>query len=180
MQFIKKNKMILTAILVGVILFITDLVFGWITFLTGPFPMIFVITIVVGIIAGQVGDAVWATFLTWILGILLGCLLAPIIFAEFWTDDGFLPLLPLMIMMWSTRGIVVDYQFEGSIFEAIAVAAGLTIIWLVLTPGLYLFSFAVAAISGFIGKKIHERLGITQTEMVPPPVETYESDSSYQ
>ena len=41
---------------------------------------------------------------------------------------------------------VVDYQFEGSIFEAIAVAAGLTIIWLVLTPGLYLFSFAVAAI----------------------------------
>ena len=87
----------------------------------------------------------------------------------------FLPFLPLIIMMWSTRGLILDYQFEGNIFEALAVAVGLTIIWLVLTPMLYLFSFVVAAISGFIGKKIHERLGLTQTEMSPPYVETPET-----
>ena len=76
-------------------------------------------------------------------------------------------------MMWSTRGMVVDYHFEGSIFEAMAVAAGLAVVWLVLTPGLYLMSFGVAAISGLIGKKIHERLGISQTETSPPPVDAY-------
>ncbi|MGY5854901.1 MAG: hypothetical protein RTU92_15135 [Candidatus Thorarchaeota archaeon] len=166
------KRELLIAILVGVILFISDLVLGWMTFLTGPFPVIFVITIIVAIIAGRVGDAIWATFFTWLIGILIGCLFAPIIFAEFWTGEGFLPLLPLIIMMWSTRGLIIDYQFEGSIFEAMAVAAGLTIIWLVLTPMLYLMSFAVAAISGFIGKKVHERLGLTQTESSPPSVDT--------
>ncbi|MGY5873294.1 MAG: hypothetical protein RTV72_13675 [Candidatus Thorarchaeota archaeon] len=169
------SRMMLIAIIVGITLFVSDLVFGWMTFLSGPIPVIFVMTIIVGIIAGQVGDAVKATFLTWLLGILLSSLLAPIIFAEFWTDEVFLPFLPLIIMMWSTRGLILDYQFEGNIFEALAVAVGLTIIWLVLTPMLYLFSFVVAAISGFIGKKIHERLGLTQTEMSPPYVETPET-----
>ncbi|MFW9844664.1 MAG: hypothetical protein ACFFEV_08815 [Candidatus Thorarchaeota archaeon] len=173
------NRMVLIATLVGITLFITDLVFGWITFLISPFPVIFVITIVVGIVAGRIPDAVWATFLTWVAGILLGCLLAPIIFAEFWTEDVFLPLLPLIIMLWSTRGMFIDFTFEGSIFEAMAVAAGMLIIWLVITPTLYLFSFGVAALSGFLGRKIHEQLGVIETENVHAPAETYESDSSY-
>ena len=169
------NRMVLYATLVGVTLFVSDLVLGWMTFLTGPIPVIIVIAIVIGIVAGKAGDAVWATFLTWILGILLGCLLAPVIFAEFWTGEGFLPMLPLIVMMWSTRGMVMDFQFEGNIFEVIAVAAGLTIIWLVLTPMLYLMSFGVAAISGFIGKKIHARLRFTQSEIPPHAYETPEA-----
>jgi len=160
------------ATLVGIILFITDLIFGWMTFLAGPIPVIFIMTAIIGIFAGKVGDAVKATFLTWLFGILLGCLLAPIIFAEFWSGEGFLPILPLIIMLWSTRGMFIDYQFEGTWIEAMAVAAGLTIIWLVLTPMLYLMSFVVAAIAGFIGKLIHQRLGLTQTESYPPTGET--------
>ena len=73
------SRMMLIAIIVGITLFVSDLVFGWMTFLSGPIPVIFVMTIIVGIIAGQVGDAVKATFLTWLLGILLSSLLAPII-----------------------------------------------------------------------------------------------------
>jgi len=106
------------ATLVGIILFITDLIFGWMTFLAGPIPVIFIMTAIIGIFAGKVGDAVKATFLTWLFGILLGCLLAPIIFAEFWSGEGFLPILPLIIMLWSTRGMFIDYQFEGTWIEA--------------------------------------------------------------
>ena len=141
------------------------------TFLAGPFPVLFIIPIAVGIVAGQIADAVWATFLTWILGVLFGCLLAPVIFAEFWSDDVFLPLLPLIVMMWYTRGMFLDVEFEGNIFEAMAVAAGLAIAWLVLTPVLYLFSFGIAALGGFIGRIIHERLGIGETEISHQPVE---------
>ena len=160
------------AIVVGVVLFITDLAFGWLTFLTGPFPMIFIIAIVVGIVAGRIGDAVLATFLTWVIGILLGCLFAPIIFAELWSDDVFLPLTPLIVMLWSTRGMFIDYEFEGTWVEAMAVAAGMFIIWLVLTPMLYLMSFVAAVIGGFIGKLIHQRLGITKSEQSIQSVET--------
>jgi len=163
------------ATLVGVILFITDLIFGWMSFLAGPIPVIFIMAAIIGIFAGKISDAVFATLLTWVFGILLGCLLAPIIFAEFWSGEGFLPILPLIIMMWSTRGMVIDYQFEGTWIEAMAVAAGLTIIWLVLTPMLYLMSFVVAAISGFIGKKVHERLGFIQSEIPPHAYETPEA-----
>ena len=166
------KRELLIAILVGVIIFITDLAFGWLSFLTGPFPVLFVMATIIGIVAGTVGDAVKATFLTWVFGILLGCLLAPIIFAEFWSDEVFLPLLPLIVMMWSTRGMFIEFQFEGTWVEAMAVAAGMLILWLVLTPMLYLMSFAVAAIGGFIGKRVHERFGFTQTESYPPSVET--------
>ena len=166
-----KRELIL-AIVVGVIIFLTDLAFGWLSFLTGPFPVLFIMATIIGIIAGNVGDAVKATFLTWVIGILLGCLLAPIIFAEFWSDEIFLPLLPLIVMMWSTRGMFIDFQFQGTWVEAMAVAAGMLILWLILTPALYLLSFISAAIGGFIGKMIHERLGLTQTESSPHPVET--------
>ncbi len=162
----------LIATLVGVIIFVTDLTFSWLTFLTGPFPVLFIMAIIIGILAGTVGDALKATFLTWLLGILLGCLLAPIIFVEFWSGEGFLPLLPLIVMLWSTRGMFIDFQFEGTWVEAMAVAAGMSLIWLVLTPMLYLMSFVVAAIGGFIGKRVHERLGLTQTEHSPHYVET--------
>ncbi len=166
-----KRELIL-AIVVGVIIFLTDLAFGWLSFLTGPFPVLFIMATIIGIIAGKVGDALKATFLTWIIGILLGCLLAPIIFAEFWTDEIFLPLLPLIVMMWSTRGMLIDFQVEGTWVEAMAVAAGMLILWLILTPALYLLSFIPAAIGGFIGKMVHERLGLTKTESSYHSVET--------
>ena len=96
----------LLATLVGVILFISDLLVGWMSFILGPIPVIFIIALVIGIIAGNVGDAVKATFLTWLLGILLGCLLAPVLFADLWSEDVFLPLLPLIIMMYMVSFLV--------------------------------------------------------------------------
>jgi len=162
----------LIATLVGVLIYITDLTFGWLTFLTGPFPVIFVMAIIIGLIAGTVGDALKATFLTWLLGILLGCLLAPIIFAEFWSEEGFLPMLPIIVAMWSVRGMFIDWQFEGTWFEAIAVTAVMAIVWLVITPILYLMSFLVAAICGFIGRRVHERIRLTKAESSPPSFET--------
>jgi hypothetical protein len=167
------KRELLIATLVGVIIFITDLALGWLSFLTGPIPVLFIMVLIIGIIAGKPGDAVKATFLTWLFGILLGCLLAPIIFVDFWSDEVFLPLLPLIIMMWSTRGMFIDFQFEGTWIEAMAVAAGMFILWLVITPMLYLMSFIAAAIGGFIGKRVHERFGLTQTESSPPSAETF-------
>ncbi len=166
-----KRELIL-AILVGVVIFITDLTFSWLSFLAGPIPVLFIMALIIGIVAGKIGDAILATLLTWVIGILLGCLLAPIIFAEFWSDEIFLPLLPLIVMMWSTRGMFIDYQFQGTWVEAMAVAAGMLIIWLIITPVLYLMSFIASAIGGFIGKMIHERPGLTKTESSLHYVET--------
>ena len=69
----------LIALIVGIVIYITDLLVGWLTLIFGPFPVIWVMAVVIGIIAGGVGDALKATFLTWLFGILLGSLVAPLI-----------------------------------------------------------------------------------------------------
>lgn len=162
----------LIAIVIGVTIFITDLTFGWLTFLTSPFPVIFTIALVIGIIVGKVGDAVKVTFLTWLIGIALACLLGPIIFADLWSDEVYLPFLPLIVMLWSTRGMFLGWEFQGTWVEAMAVAAGMLVAWLVLTPMLYLFSFLVAAIGGWIGRRVHQHFRFRQVETTQAPIET--------
>ncbi|MHA2284410.1 MAG: hypothetical protein ACXABZ_00945 [Candidatus Thorarchaeota archaeon] len=46
------------AIAVGVFLFLSDLMFSWMTFFTGRIPVIFIMAIIIGIIAGNFGNLI--------------------------------------------------------------------------------------------------------------------------
>jgi hypothetical protein len=164
------------ATLVGVILFITDLVFGWMTIVTGRIPVIWVIAIVIGFIAGSAMRAVQSTLLAWVIGLLLGTVLAPFVFAEFWDPESTFLLMPLALAMWSLRGTFA-FEYEGSWIGGIAFAAGALLVMLAGTPMLYLMSLGVGAIGGYMGQVLRKRLEQRQEDHYTAP---HEADISEQ
>ncbi|MFX0107206.1 MAG: hypothetical protein ACFE7R_02890 [Candidatus Hodarchaeota archaeon] len=148
------DKELIIPILVGVFLFVTDLAFGWMTIPLSPFPVLFIIAFVTGFLARGFVKGVQLTFFALLIGILVGCLLGPVIFSEFWEDDVFLPLLPLVVMMWSVRGMFLQVEPGETWGEQLAQAIGMGILLLVGTPIIYLFSLAVGGIGGLFGKVI--------------------------
>ena len=101
------------AIIVGISLFLADLVFGWLTFISGPIPVIFIMAIIIGIVAGTNKDAIISTMVAWIGGIGIGILIAPIVFVDILNPDQTLLGLILFIPMYSLRGMFA-WTVEGN------------------------------------------------------------------
>ncbi|MHA2162585.1 MAG: hypothetical protein ACXAEB_11840 [Candidatus Thorarchaeota archaeon] len=144
------------AIVVGVFLFLSDLIFGWMTFFTGRIPVIFIMAIIIGIIAGEVGDGAVSTLLAWLIGILVATLLTPIILAEFWEPDSSLITMPITIAIWSLRGTFA-FEYEGSWIGGIALAALVLFVAIIATPIYYVFSLIIGGIGGYIGRVLRDR-----------------------
>ncbi|MHA2321816.1 MAG: hypothetical protein ACXACG_09195 [Candidatus Thorarchaeota archaeon] len=62
-------KKVLFATIIGIILYITDMNFGWMSFLLGGVWTIFIIVFIVGILAGDISGGFVAGFLTLFLGL---------------------------------------------------------------------------------------------------------------
>ena len=161
----------LLSIVVGLGLFLTDFIFGWLTFLCGSVPVIFIIALIIGLIAGSHSGGIFATMITWIGGISIGILITPIVFADLMTPETNILGLFLFVFIYSVRG-VYDLSFEGNIIEVFVVGIGMLIVVLVLTPVLYLFSFAFAPVGVVIGNFIRKRVGGRSVEQPPVVQET--------
>ena len=161
----------LLSIVVGLTIFLTDLIFGWLTFLSGPIPVIFIIAIIIGIIAGTHGGAVGATMITWIGGIVIGILIAPIVFAGTLNPNQTLLGLFLFVFIYSVRGFY-SFTYEGNIIEVLVVGLIYFLVMLIITPILYLISFAFAPIGVVIGKFIRKRVGGRSVDPSPAVQET--------
>lgn len=159
------------SIVIGLGFFLSDFIFGWLTFLSGPIPVIFIMAIIIGVVAGTHGDAILSTMITWIGGILIGVLIAPIVFADTLNpDQTFLGLL-IFVFLYSVRGFYT-LTYEGNIIEVLVVGLFYLIVMLIVTPILYLFSFAFAPIGVVIGKFIRRRVGDRGVEQQPYVPET--------
>ena len=161
----------LLAIIVGLVIFLTDLIFGWLTFLSGPIPVIFIIAIIIGFVAGTHAGAVGATMITWIGGILIGVLIAPIVFVDTLNPDQTLLGLFLFVFIYSVRGFYT-FTYEGNIIEVLVVGLIYFIVMLIVTPVLYLISFAFVPIGVVIGKFIRRRVGGRPEKQIPVVQET--------
>jgi hypothetical protein len=138
------------AIIIGIVLFISDLVFGWLTAISGPVPVIFIIAIIIGIVAGGVGYALLCTLISWILGLLIGTLIAPYVLVEIISpSDTFLSIF-LKVLIWSIRGLFA-FTYEGNLVEIIVVNFLTLVVMLIIAPVVYVFSFIFSALGGFIG-----------------------------
>ncbi|MFX1367659.1 MAG: hypothetical protein ACFFAY_03570 [Promethearchaeota archaeon] len=151
------EKEVLFAVLIGIILFVTDFVFGWMTTIFGRFPIVWVIAIIVGILSGSIAKGVQNSFFTLLFGWLISIPLTPIVLAEFFTEDATIAGILLVAAIWPLRGTFY-FEYQGNWIEGLAFALGMLLVILVGTPVIYLIALAVAAIGGLIGRVLLARL----------------------
>lgn len=151
------SRDLVLAVIIGIIIFESDLVFGWLTLISGPVPVIFIMAVIIGIIAGKIGAALLSTLLTWVFGILIAVLMAPIIFVDYLASDSSYITIFLFVLIYSIRGMF-SFTYEGDLVEVIVVGLLYIIVMIIVTPIIYLFSFVFAVAGGVIGRILRDSL----------------------
>ena len=147
-------KKVLFAIIIGLILFLTDMLFGWMSFVLGGVWTLFVIVLIVGILAGDISGGFVAAFLTELIGVVILAII-PEIFFPFVTiaETNFLA------RMWLVMSLSLSYHLRFP-DEPIPWIEGIVIIAILvlLSPLVYGMSLFFALIGGLIGRLIHPRV----------------------
>ena len=151
------NREFLLAVIIGVTLFLSDFAIGWLTSITGRFPVIFIIALIIGIVAGKHVDGLLATALTWLVSIPLGMAITPLVYSELISPDVSLFGLFLFVPLWELRG-TFNYQFEGNFIEEVIVGFAYLLIIIFIGPAIYVASLVFGLLGGSIGKLIRDIL----------------------
>ena len=137
------------AILIGTSIFVTDFATGWLSYITAWIPMVFVLALVIGILAGNIEDGAGALILTLIIGNVIGAFLLPLVWSSVGSSgagislEGIVGLL-IFAPAYAMRGWLLSV---GSVPFDEAVLASF-----IAAPGLYLLSFVFVAIGGRIAE----------------------------
>jgi hypothetical protein len=147
-------KKVLFAIIIGLILFLTDMRFGWMSFVLGGVWTLFVIVLIVGILAGDISGGFVAAFLTELIGVVILALI-PEVFFPFITITA----TDFLVRMWLVMSLSISYHTRFP-DEPIPWIEELVIIVLLilLSPLVYAMSLLFALIGGLIGRLIHPRV----------------------
>jgi hypothetical protein len=147
-------KKVLFAIIIGLILFLTDMRFGWMSFVLGGVWTLLVIVLIVGILAGDISGGFVAAFLTELIGVVILALI-PEVFFPFITITA----TDFLVRMWLVMSLSISYHTRFP-DEPIPWIEELVIIVLLilLSPLVYAMSLLFALIGGLIGRLIHPRV----------------------
>ena len=177
-------KKVLLSIIIGIILFITDMIFGWISVSLGGVWTLFIIIFIVGIIAGDISGGFLAAFLTELLGVGLLAMAPEIFFPEVT-----ITATDIFSRMWLVMSLSISYSMrfpDAPIpwIEGIVIIALLVI----LAPLVYAMALFFGLIGGLIGRFIHPRVfkpkeapvpsQVPQPSAPPPPQEEPIEDTS--
>lgn len=164
----RKNRMLL-AILTGVVIFISDFLLGWLSIVSGPIPVIFVIAIIIGLIAGDSNNALKSTCLAWMFGLSIGAVMVILIlfrgiydpmmilsFPETILFAGMLSLRGFFNLYWLTNWPIPGYA--GDMSELINVIS-MTII-------LYIVSIGIGILGGKLAYNLEKRIRGVDPEQI--------------
>lgn len=147
-------KKMLLAIIIGVVLFITDMRFGWISVYTGGIWMIFLLLFIVGILAGDISGGFIAGLLTELIGVGLLALIPSIL-----APEAIITSTDLFARMWAIMALSLSYSAR---FPSAPVPwiEGLVIVILliVLAPLVYAMALFFGLLGGVFGRIIHPRI----------------------
>ena len=139
----------LNAILIGTSLFVLDFILGWLRYVTAWVPMIFVLALIIGLIAGNIEDGTGALLITLIIGTVIGAFLLPFLWPPASpsgtgiTLEGIVGLF-IFAPAYAVRGWLmplVSNSFDEVVLVSVLAA-----------PGFYFLSFGFAAIGGKIAE----------------------------
>ena len=146
-------KKMLFALIIGIILFISDMMFGWMSVFIGGIWTLFLIVFIVGIIAGDMSGGFLAGFLTMLLGVLLLAIF-PQILVPGVTVGG-----DILGRMWIVMALSLSYSMRFP--EApVPWIEGLVIVILLiaLAPLVYAMALLFGPLGGLIGGFIYRRI----------------------
>ena len=156
--FMRGQWMILSVI-VGVVMLITDMKYGWLSLFLGGFSSLLVIALVVGIIVGGVKDGVLSVLAAEFLGVLVITLLMPYVFPEWYAlMAGFIPIDMLLVCIViiqnsATLGTLgLPWYLVGE-FMLGEIGLGTVI----MTPFIFGIALVLGGLGGHIGRIIRQR-----------------------
>ncbi len=147
-------KKMLLAIIIGIVLFITDMLYGWISVSLGGVWTLFIIILIVGILAGDISGGFVAGLLTELLGVGL-LAISP----EFFFPEVTITATDLFARMWLVMSLSISYHLRFP-DEPIPLLEGIVIIALLilLAPIVYAMALLFGFLGGLIGRFIHPKV----------------------
>jgi len=147
-------KKVLFAIIIGIILFITDMLYGWLSVSLGGIWTLFIIIFIVGILAGDISGGFTAGLLTELLGVGLLAIAPEIFFREVT-----ITATDIFARMWLVMSLSISYSMRFP-DAPIPWIEGIVIIALliVLAPIVYAMALFFGPLGGLFGRFIHPRV----------------------
>jgi len=148
-------KKILFATIVGIILFITDMKFGWMSFALGGVWTLFIIVFIVGILAGDILGGFVAGILTEVLGVGIFALIPEIILSPGITIEA----TDILSRMWLVMALSLSYstRFPDAPVPWIETLV-IIILLILLAPLVYAMALIFGPLGGLIGRFIYPRI----------------------
>ncbi len=147
-------KKMLFATIVGIILFITDMNFGWMSYWLGGVWMVFILLFIVGILAGDISGGFLAGLLTVLLGVGIIALIPEIFLPGFTISEP-----NILFRMWIVMAFSLSYRvrfpdapihwIEGIVLIAILI---------LVAPLVYLIALVFGLFGGLFGRFIYPRI----------------------
>ncbi len=155
-RFMRGQWMILSVI-VGVVMLITDMKYGWLSLFLGGFSSLLVIALVVGIIAGGVKDGILSVLATEFLGVLVITLIMPYVFPEWcYILVGFFPIDMLLASV-----IIIQHSATlgtlGLPWYLVGEHGPEALGSLIMAPFIFGTALVLGGLGGHIGRVIRQR-----------------------
>ena len=158
-------KKILFAVVIGLILFFTEMLYGWISASLGGIWALFIIVLIVGILAGDISGGFIAGLLTELIGVGTIAIIPGFFFPEITiTADNILGL------MWLVMSLSISHSLRFPDEPVPWIEAIVLVVLLVLiAPVVYAMSLLFALIGGLIGRSLYPRVFKPKGAPTPSP-----------
>ncbi len=164
-------KKVLLAIIIGIILLITDILYGWMSVSLSGVWTLFIIIFIVGILAGDISGGFIAGILTELLGVGLLAMIPEIFFPEVT-----ITATDILSRMWLVMALSISYRMRFP-DAPVPWIEGVVIIMLLvaLAPLVYGLALFFGLLGGLIGRFIHPRIikpkaaPVSVPSQEPPP-----------
>ncbi|MHA2234020.1 MAG: hypothetical protein ACXABH_01640 [Candidatus Thorarchaeota archaeon] len=168
-------KKMLFATIIGIILFITDMNFGWMSSLLGGVWTVFIIVFIVGILAGDISGGFVAGFLTLFLGVGILAVIPGLLNPEFG-----IAATDILSRMWLIMGLSLSYsaRFPDAPVPWVETLV-IVILLILLAPFVFAFALLFGPIGGLFGRFIYPRIfkpegapvraSVQAPQQAPPP-----------